>query len=79
MNVRLTTHKDWHKTGSLFAIEDINSAPAEDDKWFDYFIKVIGKRVIIKINGKVTVDYTEPKKPERPESIKGHLIDKGAN
>jgi hypothetical protein len=40
-------------------------APAEDDKWFEQHITVNGKRVVIKIDGKTVVDYTEPedKKP----------------
>jgi len=34
-------------------------APAKDDEWFKYEIIVQGKHVVIKINDKVTADYTE--------------------
>lgn len=35
-------------------------APSVDGEWFDYHITVKGKRIIIRVNGEVTVDYTEP-------------------
>ncbi|MFT5523957.1 MAG: hypothetical protein ACI9HK_001906 [Pirellulaceae bacterium] len=54
------THGDPKKSGSLYAVVNVNPAPHKDNEWFDYYIKVEGKRVVIKINDKVTVDYTEP-------------------
>ena len=72
------THSDRKKTGGLYAIKDVlDNAPAKDGEWFDYHIKVEGKRVTISINGKVTSDYTEPANAERPASMKERLIDKG--
>lgn len=35
-------------------------APSTDGEWFDYNIKVEGKHIVLSVNGKVTVDYTEP-------------------
>jgi hypothetical protein len=32
----------------------------KDNEWFTEYIKVEGKRVIIKLNEKIVVDYTEP-------------------
>jgi hypothetical protein len=56
-----TSHKDVKKTGGLYAVQDVvNDAPSKDDVWFDYYIKVEGKRIVIKIDGKTTVDWTEP-------------------
>lgn len=52
--------RDPRKTGSLYAVKDVHEAPAEDDKWFTEHIIVRGKRVIIKVDGKTVVDYTEP-------------------
>ncbi|HUF62959.1 MAG TPA: DUF1080 domain-containing protein [Verrucomicrobiales bacterium] len=73
-----STHSDRRKTGSLYAIVDVlDDAPSKDGEWFDYYIKVEGKRVIIKINGEVKVDYTEPDSPERDGGMKDRLIDKG--
>ena len=35
-------------------------APSTDGEWFDYFIKVNGSRITIKVNGQTTVDWTQP-------------------
>lgn len=59
--VNSTAHSDPRKTGGLYAIKDVmNESPAKDGEWFDYNIRVEGKRIIITINGKVTTDWTEP-------------------
>jgi hypothetical protein len=59
--VNSTKHKDPKKTGGLYAVKDVlNQSPVPDDQWFDYEIKVDGKHIVIKINGQVTTDYTEP-------------------
>jgi hypothetical protein len=56
-----TTHTDPKKTGGLYAVRDVmNVAPSKDGEWFDYYIKVDGKHIILAINGKTTVDWVEP-------------------
>jgi hypothetical protein len=56
-----STHTDIKKTGGLYAVKDVlNNAPSKDGEWFDYYIKVEGKHIVIKINDQVTVDWTEP-------------------
>lgn len=55
------THTDVKKTGGLYAVADVlNKAPHADDEWFDYEIRVEGRHIVVKINGKVTTDWTEP-------------------
>lgn len=54
------THGDPRKTASLYGVVDVLEAPAPDNEWFDYYIKVEGKRILIVVNGKTCVDYTEP-------------------
>ncbi|MEK6239437.1 MAG: DUF1080 domain-containing protein [Planctomycetales bacterium] len=54
------THKDPKKTGSLYGVVNVLKAPAEDDKYWTQHITVQGKRIVIKIDGKTVVDYTEP-------------------
>lgn len=59
--VNSTSHKDPKKTGGLYAVKDVlDTAPVGDDEWFDYGIRVQGKRITISINGQVTSDWTEP-------------------
>ena len=54
------SQKDWKRTGGLYGIGDIKVPPANDKEWFTQHITVKDKRIIIKVNGNVTVDYTEP-------------------
>ncbi len=59
------SQKDWKRTGSLYGIVDILENYATDNEWYTEYIKVEGKRIIVKINDVVVVDYTEPKNPKR--------------
>ena len=54
------SHTDWRRTGSLYGINDVREVYVKDNEWYTEYIKVQGKRVIIKINDKLVVDYTEP-------------------
>lgn len=71
------THTDWRKTGSLYAIQDVKKAPAKDNEWFTEHIIVQGKRIIVKVNDKIVVDYTEPDNVERTGSEAQRLISSG--
>lgn len=66
------TQQDKRKTGSLYRIKDNLEAPVKDDEWFDYDVIVKGKRIVLKINGKQLVDYTEPGDLDRPERCLDH-------
>lgn len=59
------TQGDWKRTGSLYGIVDIKENYATDNEWYSEYVKVEGKRIIIKINDIVVVDYTEPENPLR--------------
>jgi hypothetical protein len=54
------SHTDWRRTGSLYAINDVKEVSVKDNEWYTEEIIVQGKHVIIKVNGKTVVDYTEP-------------------
>ena len=54
------THGDWRKTGSLYSVSDVKENLVKDNEWYQYDITVKDKHVVIKINNKVAVDYTEP-------------------
>ena len=71
------SHVDPARTGSLWFIEDIPESPVKDNEWFTCFIRVLGKRILLKVNDTVTVDYTEPENPERPRDRKGRVLSSG--
>lgn len=66
-----STHKDRRKTGSIYAVQDVlDNAPSTDGEWFDYEIRVKGKRVIVLVDGEVVNDYTEATPPIIPKKRK---------
>jgi len=67
---------DPRKTGSLYAVKDVLEAPAKDGEWFTEHIIVKGKHVVIKINDKVVVDYTEPA-DAKPGNDFTRVVDQG--
>ncbi len=71
------THSDPKKTGGLYAVKDVNPAPAKDNEWFKYEIRVKGKNVVIKINGKVTTRWTEVPNAPHLKSMPGRKLGSG--
>lgn len=71
------TQSDWRRTGGLYAVDDVKEAPAKDDEWFLMEVRVVGKHVTVKVDGEVTVDYTEPEGVKRDPGFEGRLIDRG--
>ncbi len=66
------THTDRKKTGGLYAVADVmDNAPNKDNVWCDYYIKVEGKHIIIKIDDKITTDWTEPEGWDPKKTLKG--------
>src|SRR5437868_11572934 len=68
------SHTDWRRTGSLYGIQDVKEVFVKDNEWFTEYIKVEGKRVIIKLNDKIVVDYTEPGDVKRNAGDEGRVI-----
>jgi hypothetical protein len=71
------SQSDWRRTGSLYSIQDVKETYVKDNEWYTEYIKVVDKRVIIKINDIVVVDYTEPDNPLREEGTKNRVISSG--
>lgn len=69
--------KDPRKTGSLYAIEDVKQCIARDNQWSTYVIRVEGKRITLIVDGKTTVDYTEPENPKREKGREGRILSRG--
>ena len=71
------SHIDPKRTAGLYAIQDNYEAVAKDDEWFSLYIKVEGKHVVTKVNGKTIVDFTEEANPVRQGMYVGRLIGSG--
>src|SRR5690606_21224998 len=71
------SHTDPKRTGGLYDVQDNYEAPARDNEWFTQHIIVNGRRIIVKVNDRVIVDYTEPENVERPANMKGRRLSSG--
>ncbi len=69
-----SSEREKKKTGSLYAIVDLDTSPVDETKWFTINITVQGKRIVIKIDGKQVVDYTEVANAPRPKGREGRLL-----
>jgi hypothetical protein len=56
---------DPRRTGSLYGVKDVADPPTKDGEWFKYYIKVEGQHIVIKLDDKTVVDYTEPDNPPK--------------
>ena len=71
------THTDPKKTAGVYGIKDNYTAPAKDNEWFTMEIKVEGKRIVTKVDGKVVSDYTEEENVKRGKDFPGRLLGGG--
>lgn len=72
------THPDPRKTGGLYGIVDVmDKSPVTDGEWYVEHITVSGKRIVVRVNGEVTVDYTEPEGVQREGRFSGRLLGQG--
>ncbi|HMH33332.1 MAG TPA: DUF1080 domain-containing protein [Puia sp.] len=71
------SHTDWRRTGSLYGIQDVKEVFVKDNTWFTEYVSVQGKRIIIKLNDKVVVDYTEPDPVQRSADDAQRVLSSG--
>jgi len=54
------TQGDWIKTGSLYGLVNVSQSLAIDKKWWTQEVMVEGRKVTVKVDGKIVLQYTEP-------------------
>ena len=64
-------------TGSLYGIRNVYKAMARDDDWFRLNIVVKGKRIQIRVNELLLVDYLETTPPPGVPNYPGRRLDHG--
>lgn len=60
VQVNNTYKGDPRLTGSLYEVQDNGKAVAADNKWFTEDIVVQGNTITVKVDGKQTVNWTQP-------------------
>ena len=77
VQVNNTYKGDPRLTGSLYEVQDNNSAVAADNKWFTEDIVVRGDTITVKVDGKQTVNWTQPSDWAGTKDFKGRRIGPG--
>lgn len=67
--------RENQKTGSLYDIVGVNEPSVDDTQWTTLHLTVRDKRIIVRLNDKKAVDYTQPEDVQRPPKRSGRLID----
>lgn len=65
------------KTGSLYGPRNVYKQLVPDDTWFRLHIAVRGKRIQIRVNDLLVVDYVEPAQPVTPADRPGRRLGRG--
>ncbi len=71
------SQQDWRRTGSLYAVKDVDKTSVKDNEWFDYHIIVRGKQITTIVNGETIVDYTEPESPPQADPARDRRLSHG--
>ena len=69
--------KDPRKTGSLVDVKDLDKSPVADNVWYEFHLVVKAKHIIVNINGKPVVDYTEEDMPTRKKGREERVLSHG--
>ncbi len=65
------------KTGALYGVRNFYKALARDNEWSELNIQVRAKRVQVRLNGILLVDYLEPNPPAPEVQGAGRVLDRG--
>jgi hypothetical protein len=68
---------EYKMTGSVYAVRNTWQAPVDDNVWFTYRIRVVGKTLQTFINDKLICEYAEGPTPFRPKDKPGRLLGSG--
>ena len=74
---RMNGYVEHKMPGSIYAVRNTWVAPAKDDEWFNYRIRVVGKTIQTIINDQLVCEYAEPADAVRPEDKQGRLLGTG--
>jgi hypothetical protein len=70
-------YRELKKTGSLYAVRNTYKSIVRDNEWFNMHILVTGKRVQIKVNEILLVEYVLLENPPRLQNYTGRLLGNG--
>lgn len=69
------SHTDWRRSGSIYGVVHVDTVPVKDNQWYTQHIIVKDNQVRILINGKLILEYNEPKTVTQPGT--GRVVSSG--
>ncbi|HEY0072855.1 MAG TPA: DUF1080 domain-containing protein [Abditibacteriaceae bacterium] len=69
-----SSEREKRKTGSLYAIIDLSRSPVDESQWFKVRITVRNKHILVQLDEKTVIDYTEPENVMRPAERVGRKL-----
>jgi hypothetical protein len=74
---RMNGYIEHKMTGSIYAVRNTWIAPAKDNEWFNYRIRVVGKTIQTFVNDRLICEYAEPQNAHRADDKKGRFLGSG--
>src|SRR5262249_55450308 len=68
---------EYKMTGSIYAVRNTWVAPAKDNEWFNYRIRVVGKTIQTFINDRLVCEYAEAANAPRAKDKPGRYLGSG--
>ena len=68
---------EMKKSGSLYGVRNLYKSMVKDNEWFNLRVSVRGKRIQIRLNDQLVVDYLEPENPVPDPSRPGRRVSHG--
>ena len=70
-----SSEREKRKTGSLYAVIDLDKSPVDESQWFHVRVTVRSKRITVHLNDRQVIDYAEPEGVQRPAERAGRVLD----
>ena len=70
-----SSEQDKRKTGSLYGVVELDKSPVDETQWFRVRITVRGRQIMVHLNDKKVVDFTEPEKGDPVPGRPGRRLD----
>jgi hypothetical protein len=77
VQVNNTFPNDPRKTASLYEVQDVQEQLVQDNVWFEEYIIAKGDTIVVKLNGKKVVDWTQPKNWAGTSDFAGRRVGPG--
>ncbi len=74
---KMNGYIEYKMTGSVYAVRNAYAAPAKDNEWFNYRIRVVGKTIQTFIDDKLISEYAEPANAFRASDKQGRYLGSG--